>query len=79
MKNVCDGLIGTLVTTKKDSVSLETSIEILQNECKEKSDIIALKREEGQDFSKYFWVDKIQPVTLGYRIPALHAKWCSAI
>lgn len=79
MKNICDGLIRTLGTARKDSVSLETSIEILQNECKEKSDIIVLKREEGQDFSKYFWVDKIQPVTLGYGIPALHAKWCSAI
>lgn len=42
------GSFGTLVTTKKDSVSLETSIEILQNECKrERSDIIVLKREEG--------------------------------
>ena len=49
MKNVCDGLIRTLVTAKKESVSLETSIEMLQNECKEKSDIIVLKREEGQD------------------------------
>jgi len=47
MKNVCDGLIRTLVTAKKESVSLETSIEMLQNECKEKSDIIVLKREEG--------------------------------
>lgn len=47
MKNVCDGLIRTLVTATKDSVSLETSIEMLQNECKEKSDITVLKREEG--------------------------------
>ena len=47
MKNICDGLIRTLGTARKDSVSLETSIEILQNECKEKSDIIVLKREEG--------------------------------
>ena len=47
MKNICDGLIRTLGTVRKDSVSLETSIEILQNGCKEKSDIIVLQREEG--------------------------------